>query len=330
MITPFILDRDVFQCENFKKLPIVRDAILEDWANYGIFIFGTKDNLHHLVQLVRTSFPVKYKDKWLTALTKFPTYIVEENIIQDFLLESEDFNEIKKLSKYVDNVFLNSINFEIVKEFKNFEQKSQNFEVLDYIYLKDSESFKLSKIYAKKQIDNGEDVKKVWSRFKSLLTYTNKMVIVDRYLFVNDISTAYLPEGSLSSIKRFFKFMTVNRLKVKNLQFVSSNKSLKAESVKKLFDDIFASDSSLRSCFDKLIVIVRDDKEFSDGFHDRIIKTDYHYVEIGSGFGDAFRNKMTEKFMTFSCKSKCEVDYTSYFAHISSLDLSKTESKFDY
>lgn len=330
MISPFILDKEVFQCENFKKLPIVRDSILEDWASHGIFIFGNQDNYSHLVQFVRTSFPVKYKDKWLTALTKFPIFIVNDEIVHDFLLESEDFNEIKKLSKYVDSLFLNSTNFEIVSGFKNFEKTINNFEVLDYVYLKDSKSFKLSKVYAKKQIDNGEDVKNVWYRFKNLLTYTNKMIVVDRYLFSNDISTAYLPENSSSSIRRFFKFMTVNKIKVKNLQFVSSNKGLRLEDVRKLFDDIFISDGSLRTCFENLTVIVSDDKLFSDNFHDRIIKTDHHYVEIGSGFGDAFRYKNTEKFMTFSCKSKCEVDYTKYLSHISSLDLSKHEAKFTY
>lgn len=330
MITPFILDKEIFQCENFKNLPIVRDSILEDWANHGIFVFGKKENHHNLVQFVRKEFPVKYKDKWLTALTKFPFFVVNSDLIDNFLVGSEDFNEIKKLSEYINSLFLTPTNFGLVSEFKNFESSSNNFEVLDYVYLKDSNFFKLSKIYAKKQIDSGEDVKNVWYRFKNLLNYTNKLLIVDRYLYSNDIKSAYLPNDSSSSIRRFFKFMTVNNLKVKNLQFVSSNKGIEADQVKKLFDDIFASDSSLKKCFESLSIIVRDEKLFSHNFHDRIIKTDHHYVEIGSGFGDAFRYKVTEKFMTFSCKSNCEVDYSNYFAHISKLDCSENEAIFKY
>ncbi|MBJ8418940.1 hypothetical protein [Acinetobacter courvalinii] len=330
MITPFILDKEIFQCEHFKNLPIVRDTILEDWSNHGVFIFGKQENHLNLVQFVRKEFPIKYKDKWLTALTKFPFFIVNDDLIENFLVGSEDFNEIKQLSEYIDSLFLTSINFELVREFKNFKQISNDFEVLDYVCLKDSSFFKLSKVYSKKQIDSGEDVKNILSRFKNLISYTKKIVVIDRYLFGNDIKSAYSPHGSLSAIRRFFKFMAVNKIKVKNLQFVSSNKDLKADEVKKLFDDIFASDSSLKSCCEKLIVVVRDDKSFSDSFHDRIVKTDHHYVEIGSGFGDAIRNKKTEKFMTFSCKSNCDVDYSNYFAHISRLDCSKTEAVFNY
>lgn len=330
MITPFILDKEIFQCENFKTLPIVRDTILEDWANHGMFIFGKKENHHNLVQFVRKEFPIKYKDKWLTALTKFPFFVVNADLIEDFLVGSEDFNEIKKLSEYVNSLLLTSTNFGLMSEFENFQPISSNFEVLDYVYLKDSTFFKLSKIYAKKQIDNGEDVKNILSRFKNLISYTNKLVVVDRYLFTNDIKTAYSADNSLSAIRRFFKFMAVNKINVKTLQFVSSNKDLKTDDVKKLFDDIFVSDSSLKSCFEKLIVVVRDDKCFSNTFHDRIVKTDHHYVEIGSGFGDALRNKKTEKFMTFSCKSKGDVDYSNYFAHISKLDFSKTEAIYNY
>ena len=223
-------------------------------------------------------------------------------------------------------LLLESNTYSLVKDYSGFNAESKLFEVLDYVYLKDSKNFNLSKIYSKKQIDSGEDVKNIWYRFRNLLKYTEEITIIDRYLFENDFNSAYDPDLGYSSIRRFFKFMTTSGIKVKRLNFISSNKNIRQEDVEKLFSDILRADGSFLHCFKTLRVILRNDKLFSDKFHDRLIKTDFHYVEIGAGFGEAFRGCATEKFMTFSCKSSKDVDYRSYISYLSDPNIVLNES----
>ena len=73
--------------------------------------------------------------------------------IESFIIESEDFSEIALLSNFIDTLLLESNTYSLVKDYSGFNAESKLFEVLDYVYLKDSKNFNLSKIYSKKQID---------------------------------------------------------------------------------------------------------------------------------------------------------------------------------
>ena len=317
MITPFILDKEIFNCDVFKKNLLVSDSIVEDWERFGIFIFSSNEKVIELAKKVNEDFPVKYKQKWQLAISHFPKYIVNSEFISEFTLDGSEESKLLELPNYAETVFLSSENFQLLNDIFDFSKLPEFFELMDYQYFKRSKNFESSKLYSVKQIDYRENNQEVLARLKNILKYTKEVVLVDRYLFKKDFESAYDATKGTSVLKKFFKYLLDENIFIANFVVVSSNKDLTSDNFKQLLKDILSSNKNFYNCFSQLKFIMREDSKFSQTFHDRILKTTFHYVEFGAGIVDALETSSTERFMTFNCKSRTQVDYRKYFTDIS-------------
>ncbi|WP_436872738.1 hypothetical protein [Acinetobacter haemolyticus] len=325
MITPFILDKEIFDCNIFKNNLLISDSIVEDWERFGIFIFQNNDKVLELSKKINDDFPVKYKQKWKVAISHFPKYIADADFISEFTLDEKDEYKLLELSSYAETVFLSSENFQLLKESFDFSILPTSFELMDYQSLKRSKNFESSKLYSAKQIEYRENNQKVLGRLKNILKYTKELVLVDRYLFKKDFDSAYDQNKGTSVLKKIFKYLLDENIYIANLVVVSSNKDLTRDNLKQLLKDILSSNTDFYNCFSKLKFIMREDSKFSQTFHDRILRTTFHYVEFGAGIVDALETSSTERFMTFNCKSRTQVDYKKYFTDISIENTSRYE-----
>jgi len=317
MITPFILDNEIFDCNIFKNNLLISDSIVEDWERFGIFVFQNNEKVLELSRKINDDFPVKYKQKWQVAISHFPKYIANADFISEFTLDESDESKLLELSGYAETVFLSSENFQLLSESFDFSKLPTSFELMDYQSFKRSKNFESSKLYSVKQIDSRENNQEVLARLKNILKYTKEVILVDRYLFKKDFESAYDATKGTSVLKKFFRYLLDENIFIANFVVVSSNKDLTSDNFKQLLKDILSSNKNFYNCFSQLKFIMRDDSKFSQTFHDRILKTTFHYVEFGAGIVDALETSSTERFMTFNCKSRTQVDYRKYFTDIS-------------
>lgn len=90
MITPFIFDKEIFNCKMFKENLLISDSLIEDWERFGILLFSNTTQILELTKKIQQDFPVKYQKRWTTALTYFPKYIINKEIISEFSLSNND------------------------------------------------------------------------------------------------------------------------------------------------------------------------------------------------------------------------------------------------
>ncbi|MEC6393157.1 hypothetical protein VXS72_14610 [Acinetobacter pittii] len=325
MITPFIFDKEIFNCPNFKNNLLISDALIEDWERFGILLFSDKTQILELTKKIKQDFPVKYQKRWTTALTYFPKYIIDKDIVSDFSLSNNDLEKLLEVFNYAETLLLSSENYQLINENIDISTLNNASEILDYQYIKRSKNFEWSRIYSIKQIDYRENNQQIFNRLKNIFKYTKELTIVDRYLFKNDFSSAYDPTIGTTALKKVFKYLSDNDLYINNFLIVSSNKDLTQENVKQLLKDILSANSKYYECFSELKIIMRDDRQFSNIFHDRIVRTSYHYLEFGAGMVDALGPSNVERFMTFNCKSRTQVDYQKYFHDISLNQIQRNE-----
>lgn len=325
MITPFIFDKEIFDCDTFKSSLLISDSLVEDWEKFGIWIFPSNDKVKELLVKINKDFPIKYKQKWITAISHFPKYITNEDFLSEFTVEKNEVSRLLDLPKYAETVLLSSENFQLLSDSLDFSKFPNSFELIDYQQFKRSKNFELSKLYSIKQIEYRDNNQQVLERLKNLLKFTKELVLVDRYLFKNDFDSAYDSDRGTTALKKIFRYLVEKNIHIANFSIISSNKDLTTDNVKQLFKDILSSNDSFYNCFSELKVIMRDDSQFSKIFHDRILRTTYHYTEFGAGIVDALGPSSAERFMTFNCKSRTQVDYKKYFMDISIETVNKYE-----
>ncbi|ENV72323.1 hypothetical protein F946_01798 [Acinetobacter johnsonii ANC 3681] len=328
MITPFIFDKEIFNCTKFKENLLVSDSLIEDWERFGILLFPSTAQILELTKKIQQDFPIKYQKRWTTALTYFPKYIINKDIVSDFSLSNNDLPRLLEVFEHAETILVSSENYQLIKENLDISEIDEGCELLDYQFIKRSKNFELSKIHSIKQIDYRENNQQVFKRLKNIFKYTKELTIVDRYLFKNDFSSAYDPAIGTTALKKIFKYLSDQNLHITNFLIVSSNKDVTQENITQLLKDILSTNSKFYECFSELKIIMRDDRQFSNIFHDRILRTTYHYLEFGAGMVDALGPSSTERFMTFNCKSRTQVDYQKYFNDISLNQMQRNECSF--
>lgn len=308
MITPFYFDQELFDDISVKNLPVVNDAILDMWQKCGCLAL-CDENKKDIIKAVGSA-PLKYKQKWITALTSdgFKKYQVK--LKKSKLSELDDMADFEKCfysNKVVTGVLTSD--YEELLSNKTYVVDGISLEVITPNNFSESINFSKSKASCEQDIHAGSKINDIWNdRFCNLVAHSNKITIIDRYLALNllqDIKdnkkTAI--EALIEKLKPYGTNYTIDIFSACDIY----KKPFNSGNIKSYIDNVLKKKPYFNK--DKLNIKFSLCKNsiFSEEAHDRMLCIGQHVVQIGKGM-DIFRVKNIES-NTFTIKPK----YLSFF-----------------
>ncbi|MDC5702044.1 hypothetical protein OFN14_13620, partial [Acinetobacter baumannii] len=177
--------------------------------------------------------------------------------------------------------------------------------------------------FSNKQIDSGDILDDIWNeRFEYFFKFNSTITVVDRYLFTNELESHN--KGGNSALLNLFRKLASKNIRLKKLEFVS-NDFVDDISFCNFFEQYIWCSSILKGVSDEVKFVAKADSFFVGDFHDRLVRSDKHYIEIGLGLGDIFREPKMKRFTTLTMKPKKPVDYENYINQATSINISNSQ-----
>ncbi|QQN40076.1 MULTISPECIES: hypothetical protein [unclassified Acinetobacter] len=307
------------------KIKAINTNFLESWRKNGVVVFKKPEEVLKFSRSLAKKIDPKYIQLWNTALTSNLVIFDEELEDIEFILDEEDFNKIFYKKFGCSTIYIDQDTEDLISNYSNYK-KYCGKELKEIISIDSySDSFFLSEadIYSNKQIDSEETLQEIWEkRFKNFFKYNHSITIVDRYLFINEWDS-YNRRGN-SALLNLFRKLASENIKLKKIEFVS-NDYVDSINICDFFERNIWSSSILKNVCEEVKLISKEDSFFKGDFHDRLIRADKHYIEIGIGLGDIFRDPKMKKFTTLTMKPKKPADYESYINSATRIDINNSQ-----
>ncbi|MDP0563305.1 MAG: hypothetical protein QS721_13655 [Candidatus Endonucleobacter sp. (ex Gigantidas childressi)] len=303
MLTTFYFDQELFSDESL-NLPITNSVILETWSKYGCLAI-CQNNINGM-RIAIDNIPIKYKQKWITALTSDKFKKTEINISDPLLSSLSGIKEFEMLF-YTKNITTGilTIDYQELFEEKSLPVDNNTLEILSPTNINESINFNISKCISEKDIKSGDEFNDIWkNKFEGLAMYTSTITILDRYMALNiERDLRYGLKTSLEllieSLSKYEKKFTIHIFCACDTH--STNIDVDFTRIKSYINSFTNKPYFSKHKFEIELSLCKD-KIFKTEAHDRMMCFDNHVIQIGKGM-DIFRDKLINN-NTFTIKSR--------------------------
>ncbi|KXZ64235.1 hypothetical protein [Acinetobacter venetianus] len=324
MLYAFRLSNELLNSPSL-KINAMNKSFLESWRKNGVITFKEPSSIISFKREISEKVDPKFHQIWNIALTS-NLIVFNENLDEiDFLLNNEDFDEILSKKFGCSTIYVDQDTEDLISCYSNYKRYCSNElkEVVSIDSYHDSLFLTESELFSNKQIDADETLDFIWEkRLKNFFKFNDTITIVDRYLYVNEWDS--YNRGGNSALLNLFRRLANDNIKLKKIEFVS-NDFVDEVDISSLFEKYIWSSSFLKDVCGVVKLVAKEDSFFKGDFHDRLVRSNRHYIEIGLGLGDILRENKMKKFTTLTMKPKKPVDYDNYINSAVSIDLSKSQ-----
>jgi hypothetical protein len=275
MLSTFHIDKNTFESDSLasKRTPIAHDTLQRLWRDYGIFVGNS--GIENEIRLSIKKLPPKFQQDWNEVLLCSKIHIINEAQVLPPSSFNEGFDVGSCVKLYQVGVVSDAVGLISLTD-DHFHCTSTGFEVITTSSITSSFNFKKSERESKLEINRGETINQVWEKkFKCLAKYSERINIIDRYLFEN-LMKKNKNKNTLSS---FMHLLTSEGDKYK-ITIVS--RTLDEDQNRELIEKIkqlLQKNKKIKSC----TLIFQDDDFFKEEAHDRFIAFDKHVCQVGTG-----------------------------------------------
>ncbi|ENU11226.1 hypothetical protein [Acinetobacter calcoaceticus] len=307
------------------KINAMNKSFLESWRKNGVIAFKEPLSVLNFRKALIEKIDPKFHQIWNTALTS-NLIVFNENLDDiEFFLDDEDFDEILDKKFGCSTIYIDQETEDLISTYSNYKAycNKKMKEVisvdsyLDSFFLNESESF------SSKQIDANEQLDIIWEkRLRNFFKFNDTVTVIDRYFYINEWDS--YNRGGGSALLNLFRKLAADKIKLKKIELVS-NDFVDVANISSLFEKYIWSSSILKSVCGEVKLVAKEDGFFKGDFHDRLVRSNKHYIEIGLGLGDILRENKMKKFTTLTMKPKKPADYDSYINSAISIDITNPQ-----
>ena len=283
MLTDIYFDDNIFFDEYLKKSEGANQSLIDSWRDYGRLAYDKNRN----VRKILASVPIEFSQKWQACFSHFSTREIEVNSDNVF---QADFNEaIKIFSEIgVSSYILAEGNHDLILNESRYTRcETSMFEAFMPSEIAISNFHTEGKVSSEKNLVPGDDIENIWnSRFKGLAKYSNKILIIDRYVIQNTFED--LRRGKTTSIEKFIELVSRDsKSDSVNIVIYSSEAAYAGGlcnlvEIQKYLRESLSKRPYYKNSID-IEINICPDPLFKIKAHDRFIAFENHVVEIGSG-----------------------------------------------
>lgn len=307
------------------QIKAINKSFLESWRKNGVVTFKKPLDVLEFSKNIATKIDPKFIQLWNIALTS-NSMVFNENLNEiNFIIDEEDYNKVICQKFGCSTIYIDQDTEDLIVTYSNYKPYCdvELQEVVSIDSYSDSIFFSEAEIYSNKQIDVNESLDDIWEkRFKNFFRYNTTITVVDRYLFTNEWESC--SRGKNSALLNLFRKLAREKITLKKIEFIS-NDFVDQSDLCDFFENHIWSSTILKDICDEVKFVAKADSFFKGDFHDRLVRSDKHYIEIGLGFGEIFRELNIKKFTTLTMKPKKPANYESYINSATSIDPSNTQ-----
>jgi hypothetical protein len=285
MIAEFALDKEFFTSDvlHDENLSVVHDFLTRSWIDHGVLILP-KNGKADFFSFIQT-LPLKYRQRWLTALE----YGKRSELERDWwkFATYESFADMCSLSNVFQTAFAHDGTSFVLSGGVECKVScvDTGFEVLGAGLCSESLNFGRSVDLSRSDIFGYGSAEEIWTkRFLSLAKFSKKIVIIDRYFFQN-IWEAAERKPKEDSLRNFFKFLARlgKGFHIKIISFGDVKNSDFHTGVSTYFNNSIVKVPALNKTLESWELSSVKEEFFQGESHDRLIGFDRHLCQVGNG-----------------------------------------------
>ncbi|MHA3052093.1 hypothetical protein [Acinetobacter sp. ANC 4640] len=316
---------DEFLGSNSLKIKAINRDFIEAWRKNGVIVFKNQNEVLEFRRKLQSKVDPRFIQLWNLGLSS--NLITFNNDLEDvdFLIDDEDFNKIICKNFGCSTFYVDQDTEDLISTYADYKKycATQLKEIISLDSYSDSIFLNRAQTFSNKQIDADEILDDIWNqRFEYFFKFNSTITVVDRYLFINELENDN--KRGNSALLNLFRKLASKDIRLKKIEFVS-NDFTDITSFCEFFEKYIWSSNILKSVSDEVKFVAKADSFFVGDFHDRLVRSDKHYIEIGLGFGDIFREPKMKRFTTLTMKPKKPVDYENYINQATSINRSNSQ-----